>query len=1314
MAAVMRDMSEWYLRWLDQVLVDSSSFDSAAHQRRERSRSRDLKKEKVLQATRKLHNAIQASRLTEALEAVEEFGELKASPPQDMLRSLLDHAAKKPGAADFAKALKICSVGGLVIDPVSYARLLGHLMSRDASYAQVRAVLNMGLSKAAKTIPLVPEDMSVEETLAAFEDGRIVLPQEDGEAGEGNEGKDAVNDGPSPEEPLPEVLVCQNCESAIELNGEYNVSAPMPEMLDHDRPIYVKVGSPSARGDDDPSDKEDDEEAHNEFYVYFWQDDDSKPWKTGWYVGTEVGGDTVLAYHPSDSKLPPRSGWQAILDGARFPDKASFVLPREAQTTNTKVVSPEEMEAALAEVDLESLRGMVQGKKSSVAAYFGHFMALLHLEKLAEVGTFRKRMLRHPAERLVRMGFALDGLLVQGTFGRREHRKGCLPGWSDRGCEFVSFTMPRMVDFERLRLKRGESVVISRSDPMKDRIGEGSVVDMDKWKLVVNVSCKMPEDAKQVTWRVDSYANRIVYERQFGALLQLASAEKLSPLCELLVAGDVGKLDAWARREAERVSQAPGKRTRTAAQLKREEAKNEAATDKLDSRAAGIADELITLDKERLSSAKDEIIICDDLNESQKSAVESAIRRRCTVIQGPPGTGKTHVSVKTLLLWTKTMKIAPILATSDSNVAVDNIAEGLQKAGVKAVRVGRPEKVRDFLEDICIDTLVAKERAEKKEAKRIKKEAKLAAQRQQEEKLRDMEEAVQKRKEKKEKLEATRQYLLDAGLEGEDTALELGLVDDLGDDDVMSEDGVDDKSEAVEGSTHDPHIEPVNVATVKGKHGSNVKTEDSSSDDESDMGMKQLTAQEEMRIQHARRQKQRKADHLSRMRILKDAEVICTTTISAGGDMMKEFNFGAILVDEVAQATELSTVVPIILRGARQLVLVGDQCQLPPSVMSREAELRGLSLSIYSRLVESGLSPMFLDTQYRSHPKIAEFSCKTFYQDALKSGIDASVRPMPVGMDWPNPEVPVAFIEVGEREAIDGESKSNPVEVQRVLELVTQVLKFGELSPEDIGVVSPYMAQVRALRKTLRSQLPGDFDKRLLEISSIDNFQGREKQLIIFSAVRSNPRGNVGFLADWRRLNVMLTRAKRGLVVFGTAKTLRHDCHWQQWLEWCEEHDAIDWSRAAPESFKGSKGKRKKKRGFRDDKPDRKRQRDTSTPWASSTQARDQSRSTLASRPLHYEVTDTASPRWRTRSRDEDDQREREDFSSRREREDFSKRDLDGASRWSRQRQGKGSGFGSYRQEQSSDTWDTRESRNPWQQRSGPGVYRRTREAPFV
>merc|ERR1719201_1181803 len=101
---------------------------------------------------------------------------------------------------------------------------------------------------------------------------------------------------------------------------------------------------------------------------------------------------------------------------------------------------------------------------------------------------------------------------------------------------------------------------------------------------------------------------------------------------------------------------------------------------------------------------------------------------------------------------------------------------------------------------------------------------------------------------------------------------------------------------------------------------------------------------------------------------------------------------------------------------------------------------------------------------------------------------------------------------------------------------------------DEIGVVAPYMAQVRLLKRLFRERLPHD-PERPLEIASVDNYQGREKELIIFSAVRCNRTGTVGFLADWRRLNVMITRARRGLVIIGNAKTLRSDEHWSRWLD---------------------------------------------------------------------------------------------------------------------------------------------------------------------
>merc|ERR1719335_1001903 len=151
-------------------------------------------------------------------------------------------------------------------------------------------------------------------------------------------------------------------------------------------------------------------------------------------------------------------------------------------------------------------------------------------------------------------------------------------------------------------------------------------------------------------------------------------------------------------------------------------------------------------------------------------------------------------------------------------------------------------------------------------------------------------------------------------------------------------------------------------------------------------------------------------------------------------------------MDEAAQATELSAIVPILMRGAPRLILVGDHCQLPPTIQSLEAETRGLSVSLYSRLVGEGVEPFFLNTQYRSHPKIAEFSASAFYGGMLRTGIKAEVRPPPSGFVWPNPDCPCCFMEVPERERRAGDSKENPAEAQQVLKVVQGFLSAGELN----------------------------------------------------------------------------------------------------------------------------------------------------------------------------------------------------------------------------------------------------------------------------
>ncbi|KOO25784.1 tRNA-splicing endonuclease positive effector [Chrysochromulina tobinii] len=220
----------------------------------------------------------------------------------------------------------------------------------------------------------------------------------------------------------------------------------------------------------------------------------------------------------------------------------------------------------------------------------------------------------------------------------------------------------------------------------------------------------------------------------------------------------------------------------------------------------------------------------------------------------------------------------------------------------------------------------------------------------------------------------------------------------------------------------------------------------------------------------------------------------------------------------------------------------------------------GLALiSLFERMLRAGVPAYLLDTQHRMHPSLASFPSDAFYRGRVVSGAGmAAARPQLRGFAWPRPNVHVAFVpssapEEGEGGGGEGygTSKVNRGEAGTVLGLVRTFLQVGELSAAQIGVVTPYAAQVRLLRGLLRGLPEG----RLVECLSVDGFQGREKELILFSAVRSGGRA-LGFVADARRLNVMLTRARRGLVVVGDPHTLVHSSHWADWLEWVERTGA--------------------------------------------------------------------------------------------------------------------------------------------------------------
>jgi superfamily I DNA and/or RNA helicase len=286
-------------------------------------------------------------------------------------------------------------------------------------------------------------------------------------------------------------------------------------------------------------------------------------------------------------------------------------------------------------------------------------------------------------------------------------------------------------------------------------------------------------------------------------------------------------------------------------------------------------------------------------------------------------------------------------------------------------------------------------------------------------------------------------------------------------------------------------------------------------------------------------------------RILDAAPVLCATTTGLDGEIVGGRRFDLLVIDEACQTTEPGCWVPLL--RCDRVVLAGDHCQLPPTVVSPEAAKRGFGVSLLERLVHRFGEAVTrrLTVQYRMHERIMDFSSREFYDGELRAHPDvaahrlcdlAGVRAEALT------ETPVQFVDTAgagydeEREP-DGESRRNPQEAELVARKVRALLAAG-VAPQDIAVIAPYAAQVRRLRELL--PVAG------LEIDSVDGFQGREKEAVVLSLVRSNAEGEIGFLADVRRTNVALTRARRKLLVVGDSATLSALPFYQRLFEYFE------------------------------------------------------------------------------------------------------------------------------------------------------------------
>lgn len=415
-----------------------------------------------------------------------------------------------------------------------------------------------------------------------------------------------------------------------------------------------------------------------------------------------------------------------------------------------------------------------------------------------------------------------------------------------------------------------------------------------------------------------------------------------------------------------------------------------------------------------------------------------------------------------------------VLAAADSNVAVDNMVEWLVKRGVEAVRVGHPARVNPLLRKHSLD-YVLEDNTNYQEAQKLREKAM---------KLNDQQE----------------EHSHPRG------RWRRGMSD-----------------------------RKIKKLAKKGKGSRGVSSQ--KIQEMADW----LNLQEEINFlfKHINKLEDRAVSE-----VFDQAEVICTTNSTAGSEILGNRHFDLLVLDEATQSTEPSALIPLL--KADKIVMAGDHRQLPPTILNRGAEQEGLAKSLFERLLEVHGREIkkMLQVQYRMNQDIMEFPSQQFYTSELIA--DESVKNWTLAdleINMPddelnsfifNPATPVIFLDTvqknpAEESFKDSKSYRNPVEADYAVDIIDTALRIG-IQPTDIALISPYKDQVDLIDSRI--------DNEAIEIDTVDGFQGREKEVIILSLVRSNQNGNIGFLSDMRRLNVSITRARKKLIIIGHSNTI--------------------------------------------------------------------------------------------------------------------------------------------------------------------------------
>jgi len=300
-----------------------------------------------------------------------------------------------------------------------------------------------------------------------------------------------------------------------------------------------------------------------------------------------------------------------------------------------------------------------------------------------------------------------------------------------------------------------------------------------------------------------------------------------------------------------------------------------------------------------------------------------------------------------------------------------------------------------------------------------------------------------------------------------------------------------------------------------------------------------------------------------------EARVIACTLTGSANRLLEGMKFGTLFIDEAAQALEAACWIAI--RRASRVILAGDHCQLPPTVKSIAALKAGLGKTLMERIVENKPEVVtLLNIQYRMNEQIMRFSSDWFYHGKVQSAPQIKYRGI---LDY---DIPIAWIDPvealplsspeGEEESPTGlesfvaESFGRINKTEAELTLNTLEAYFTKIGKErileeriDVGVISPYRAQVQYLRSLIKKRVFFKPYRHQISVNTVDGFQGQERDIILISLVRANAEGQIGFLRDLRRMNVAITRARMKLIILGDAATMTHHPFYKKLYEYIKE-----------------------------------------------------------------------------------------------------------------------------------------------------------------